>query len=99
MKKNGFTFVELMIIVGIIGLLLAILIPSYSNEKQKQINSISIEKTEQASSILLNTNLPRVIYRYNLNHSIYITRFWIPDQSTGRYVTVFSGYRTSVIED
>lgn len=53
--QNGFTLIELMIVVAIIGILSAIAIPSYSNYTKKSANNACMIETKNYTNAVLNS--------------------------------------------
>ena len=59
-RKSGFTLVEIMIVVAIIGLLAAIAIPSFLNARTKSQQNACINNLRQIDG---------AIYQYKLDHN------------------------------
>ena len=49
---KGFTLVELLIVVAIIGLLVAIAIPQFNSNKQRTFNSVAVSDLKSLKTLL-----------------------------------------------
>ena len=61
-KKNGFTLIELMIAVAIIGLLMVVATPSYTKSVQRTARSEAVGKVLQLASSLAKVKVVTMTY-------------------------------------
>ena len=52
-KKKGFTMVELVVVIAVIGILAAVLIPTFSNITEKAEKSAALQEAGNALTVVL----------------------------------------------